>query len=329
MRVSVLGDGGWGTALALLLHRAGCRVRVWGPFPDYIRHVAETRLNEKFLPGVPLPEAIEWTSEHARAVEGADAIVVAVPSRFYGAVLAAFAPLVHAGARVLSVSKGFEQETRRRLSEAAARILGRPVAVLSGPSHAEEVARGIPTAVVIAAADQTEAVALQQVFNGPDFRVYTSDDVAGVEAGGALKNVIAIAAGVCDGIGFGDNTKAALVTRGLAEMTRLGVALGAHAATFAGLSGIGDLIVTCMSRLSRNRYVGECIGKGEKPQDLLRRMEQVAEGVWTCAAALALARERGVEVPITEQVCAIVHEGRNPREAVRALMSRDPKAERG
>jgi glycerol-3-phosphate dehydrogenase (NAD(P)+) len=329
MKITIVGDGGWGTALALLLHRGGHSVGVWGPFPDYVRHVLDTRENDKFLPGVALPESIEWTSDPTGAAAGAEAVVLAVPSRFYRGVLETFAPLVHAGVRVLSVSKGFDQKTRRRLSQVAAEILGRPVAALSGPSHAEEVARGIPTAVTIAAAEHAEAVALQQIFNGPDFRVYTSDDMVGVEAGGALKNVIAIAAGVCDGIGFGDNTKAALVTRGLAEMTRLGVALGAHAATFSGLSGIGDLIVTCMSRLSRNRYVGECIGKGEKPEALLQRMEQVAEGVWTCSAALDLARQHRIEVPITEQVCGLVHEGRDPRHAVQALMSRDPKAERG
>lgn len=329
MQVAIIGDGGWGTALGMVLHRNGHRVRMWGPFPDYLEEVRELRENVKFLPGVPLPGELEWTADRAHAVAGAQVIVLASPSKFYRAVLASFAPHITGQPRIVSVAKGLDKETHRRLTQVASDVLGgRMVAALSGPSHAEEVARGIPSAVVIACADHDVAADLQQVFNSPEFRIYTSEDVVGVELGGALKNVIAVAAGISDGIGFGDNTKAALITRGLAEITRIGVARGARPETFAGLSGIGDLIVTCASRLSRNRGVGERLGRGEKLEAILQGMAQVAEGVWTCRAALDLARELGVDVPITEQVVAVVHEGKDPRAAVQALMTRDPKRER-
>jgi glycerol-3-phosphate dehydrogenase (NAD(P)+) len=340
-QVTVIGDGGWGTALALVLHRNGHRVRVWGPFSDYIARIREERENVKFLPGADLPPEIEWTadpapelfafgSEHgAGQAFHADAVVLAVPSRFYRNVIKSFAPHIPKSALVVSVTKGLDKETGRRMTEVAQGFLRHgPVAALSGPSHAEEVARGIPTAVVIACADPARAVALQKLFMSPAFRVYTSDDVIGVELGGALKNVIAVAAGVSDGIGFGDNTKAALITRGLAEITRLGAALGAHPATFAGLSGMGDLVVTCTSRHSRNRAVGERLGRGEKIESILKSMEQVAEGVWTCATALRLAREHKVDVPITEEVDAVVHKGKNPKHAVQALLTREAKPER-
>lgn len=328
-QISILGDGGWGTALALVLQRNGHHVRVWGPFPDYLADVRIRGENTKFLPGVPLPPEIRWESDRSAAVAGAEVVVLAAPSRFYPQVAADFAPLIPRDAHVLSVSKGLHPVSHIRLSETAEQALGRgPVAALSGPSHAEEVARRVPTAVVIACTDHDRAVALQEVFNSAEFRVYTSDDVIGVELGGALKNVIAIAAGASDGIGFGDNTKAALLTRGLAEMTRFGAALGAHPQTFAGLSGIGDLMVTCASRHSRNRGVGERLGRGEKMTDILASMEQVAEGVWTCRAALDEARRLGISVPIIEQVDAVIHAGKDPRLAVRELMGRDPRVER-
>jgi glycerol-3-phosphate dehydrogenase (NAD(P)+) len=327
--ITVIGDGGWGTALALGLQRNGHKVRMWGPFPDYIAQVIRTRENSKFLPGVPLPEAIEWHSDRALATKDAEVVVIAVPSKFYRQVLETFVPHIPPTALLLSVSKGLDQKTQERLSVTAGKVLGRgPVAALSGPSHAEEVARRVPTAVVIACRDHNVAVQLQQVFNSPEFRIYTSDDVVGVELGGALKNVIALAAGVSDGIGFGDNTKAALITRGLAEIARLGAAMGAHPQTFSGLSGIGDLIVTCASKLSRNRGVGERLGKGETLDQILGGMEQVAEGVWTCKIALEVARGIGVEVPITEQIHAVLYEGRDPKQAVQALMNRDPRVER-
>lgn len=328
-RVMVVGDGGWGTALALVLHRNGHAVRIWSPFPDYAAQVARLRANPKFLPGVPLPEDLVWTADRAVAVDGAQRVILAVPSAYFADVASSFAPHLPPGAAVLSVTKGLDRETHHRMSQVAADRLGRgPVAALSGPSFAEEVARGQPTAVVVACGDHDAAAGWQEVLSGGAFRVYTSDDVVGVELGGALKNVIAIAAGVCDGIGFGHNTKAALVTRGLAEMTRLGVALGAHPATFAGLSGIGDLMLTCTGRLSRNRAVGERLGRGERIADILAGMAQVAEGVANCVNACALAAETGVEMPIAEAIRRVVWEELDPREAVRRLLARDPRPER-
>ncbi len=326
--VCVIGDGGWGTALATVLNANGHRVTVWGPFKAYIDRIIAEGQNPTFLAGVDLPSDIHWTADRDVAVAQADAVVLATPSRYYADVCSGFADLIPPEVDVVSVAKGVCETTHRRMTEIATDALqGRPVAALSGPSHAEEVARGIPTAVVVASPDADLSQRLQSLFANPRFRVYTSDDPVGVELGGALKNVIAIAVGVSDGIGFGDNTRAALITRGLAEMTRLGSALGARPETFAGLSGMGDLIVTCTSRHSRNRSVGERLGRGESMQAILNSMQQVAEGVWNCAAARALAREQGVDVPIAEQVCALVHEGRNPRDAVEALMERDVKPE--
>lgn len=326
--VCVIGDGGWGTALAMVLQANGHQVTVWGPFEAYIARIIAERRNSTFLPGVDLPEGIRWTAGRAEAVAEADAIVLASPSRYFAEVCHSFAGLIPATADVVSVAKGVCEQSHRRMTEMATAMLGgRPVAALSGPSHAEEVARGIPTAVVVASPDDALSGRLQALFANPRFRVYTSDDPVGVELGGALKNVIAIAVGVSDGIGFGDNTRAALITRGLAEMTRLGSALGARPETFAGLSGMGDLIVTCTSRHSRNRSVGERLGRGETMQEILESMQQVAEGVWNCAAARALAQAHRIDVPITEQVCALVHEGRNPKDAVEALMERDVKPE--
>jgi len=327
-QVAIIGDGGWGTALALVLHGNGHAVRVWGPFEDYIAEIRHRHKNEKFLPGIKLPPDIMWTADKAEAVAGADVMILAVPSRYFRPTLESFAGVIPSSASILSVTKGLDEKSGKRMTEVAEELLKRPVAALSGPSLAAEVARGIPTAVTIACTDHAIATAFQQLLMNPSFRVYTSDDVIGVEIGGALKNVIAIAAGVCDGINFGDNTKAALITRGLAEIARLGCALGAHAATFAGLSGMGDLVVTCASRLSRNHSVGERLGRGESIDHILKTMEQVSEGVWTCATARSLAKKHGVEVPITEEVYAVIHHGKDPRSAVRDLMGRDPKAER-
>jgi glycerol-3-phosphate dehydrogenase (NAD(P)+) len=327
--VAILGDGGWGTALGLHLLRQGHRVRVWGPFPDYVRQVRERGENVFYLPGVPLPPELAWVADRAEAVAGADVVVLAVPSKFFRDTVGRFAGLIPPGCAVVSVAKGLDPQTRRRMTETAESALGlKSVAALSGPSFAEEVARGVPTAVVVACADPGRAEKLQAAFNGPRFRVYTSDDVIGVELGGALKNVIAIAVGVCDGIGFGENTRAAVITRGLAEITRLGVALGAHAATFAGLSGIGDLVVTCTSRRSRNHTVGVRLGRGERLAAIVADMKQVAEGITNAAAARAVAQERQVAVPITEQICAVLHEGRDPHAAVEALLTREPRPER-
>ena len=331
MNVAVLGDGGWGTALALTLARSGQSPRVWGPAADYIAEIRRTRRNRKFLPGVELPEAVAWTADPDEALAGAEAVVLVVPSKYMRATLERFAGAYRAAGAppVVSATKGFDETTQERMTEIIAELWGaRNPAALSGPSIAPETARGVPTAVTVACAEEAGARRFQELFNGDTFRVYTSDDVRGVELGGALKNVIALAAGVCDGLGFGNNAKAALITRGLAEMTRLGAALGAHPQTFYGLSGVGDLMVTCMSPHSRNRTVGERLGRGETLAQILEGMEQVAEGVCTCGPALALARAAGVATPVMEQVDAILHRGKTPKAAVVELMRRDPRAER-
>ena len=329
MRIAVIGDGGWGTALGLVLHRSRHEVTLWGPFPDYVEATARAGENTKFLAGVPLPPDLKWTADPAAAMAGAEVMVLATPSRFFRDVARRFKPCMRPEILAVSVAKGLDQATHQRMTEVAEEVLAAgPVAALSGPSHAEEVARGVPSAVVIGCRDHDRAERLQAVFNRPEFRVYTSDDVVGVELGGAIKNVMALAAGISDGLGYGDNTKAALITRGLAEATRLSEVLGAHPATCAGLAGVGDLIVTCMSRLSRNRRVGERLGRGETTEAILAGMEQVAEGIWTCRAARDLAAEAGVRSPIIDEVYAVVHEGKDPREAVQSLLDRDPRPER-
>jgi len=327
MKVAVIGDGGWGTALAMVLNRNGHDTTVWGPFPDYLEEIKASGENKTYLPGVEMPSSLNWISDHAEAVAGAGLVVLVVPSRFYKPVVEAFKPHIPADALIVSATKGLDEQTHERMSETAEEILGRDVAVLSGPSHAEEVARGIPCAVAIAARDHDMAEKIQHLFLNDSFRVYTLEDVVGVELGGALKNVVAVAAGISDGLGFGDNTKAALMTRGIAEITRLGAALGAQPETFMGLSGIGDLMVTCMSKHSRNRGVGERLGKGETLSEIMGSMKMVAEGVWNCQAAKELASELGVSVPITKQVDAVVHGGKDPRQAMMDLMARAPKPE--
>jgi glycerol-3-phosphate dehydrogenase (NAD(P)+) len=327
MKAAVIGDGGWGTALAMVLERNGHDVSVWGPFQDNLDLIHDSGENSTYLPGVKVPSAITWTTDPAETVRDAELVVLVVPSRFFRQAVERFKDVIPDSALVVSATKGLDEETHERMSEVAESILGKPVAVLSGPSHAEEVARAIPCAVAIAAPDHDTAEQIQRFFVNDTFRVYTLDDVVGVELGGALKNVIAIAAGISDGMGFGDNSKAALMTRGLAEITRLGCVLGAKPETFAGLSGIGDLMVTCMSRYSRNRGVGERLGKGEPLEKILADMKMVAEGVWNCRAAKELAEEKGISVPITDQVDAVVHAGKDPRQAVMDLMSRTPTSE--
>ena len=327
-RIAILGDGGWGTALALLLNENGHGVTVWGPFPDYIEAVKNARENTLYLPGIPLPPSIRWTADRADAVRGADAVVLASPTRFFREVVTSFADLIPSETLVVSVAKGFDEKSGERMTEVAEDVLRRPfVCALSGPSLAPEVARKTPTAVVIASPEDDASFELQQLFSSSRFRVYTSRDTTGVELGGALKNIMALAVGVSDGLGFGDNTRAALITRGLAEIMRLGCALGAQRATFSGLSGMGDLIVTCTSRWSRNRGVGERLGKGETLDAILASMKQVAEGVWNCPIARDLAREMNVDVPIIDEVHAILHEGKSPRDAVASLLARELKPE--
>ena len=327
-KVSVIGDGGWGTALGYVLQQNGHDVTIWGPFADNIEAAQQSNRNETYLPGVDLPADIHWTTEKEEATDGADAIVMAVPTQFYRDVATQFSGLIAPETHVVSVAKGLDRDTHKTMTGVAEDLLGvSPVAALSGPSHAEEVALGVPTAVVIASHDEAQAEYLQTLFSNSRFRAYTSTDVLGVQLGGALKNVIAIAVGISDGLGFGDNTRAALITRGLAEMTRLGIKLGCQPETFAGLSGMGDLIVTCTSQHSRNRAVGERLGQGESIEDIMGSMKQVAEGVWNCSNARALAHSQGLEVPITEEVYDILHAGKSPSTAVEKLMSRDVKPE--
>ncbi len=329
MKAVVIGDGGWGTALATVLLGNGHDVALWGPFPDYIARMRETRANPLYLPGIALPPELRLTADPAEAAAGAELAVLAVPTQFTRGVLDKFRGLFPAGTLFVSVAKGFDPKTGKRISVMAEDVLGAgPVVALSGPSHAEEVARRAPTAVVAACRDHALAVRAQEAFMSNRFRLYTSDDVAGVELGGALKNVIALAVGMCDGLGFGDNSRAALITRGLAEISRLGAACGANPATFAGLSGIGDLIVTCTSRLSRNRGVGERIGKGESLAAVTAGMKQVAEGVTTCVTARKLAMEVDVNMPVVNEVHAILYEGRKPEDVLDLFMARSAKHER-
>jgi glycerol-3-phosphate dehydrogenase (NAD(P)+) len=329
-KTAVLSDGGWGTALALVLHSNGHDVHLWGPFPDYVQEMRERRENVRFLPGLPLPDGLTLEDDLAAAVAGADLVLLAAPSQYLRGLLDKLAPIGLADqAIVVNVAKGIEVGTLLRMSEVVEEKLGRVrYAALSGPSHAEEVARGIPTAVVAASRDASIYEAVQEIFINDFMRVYSSYDVTGVELGGALKNVLALAAGVCDGMGFGDNTKAAMMTRGIREMARLGVALGGRAETFSGLSGVGDLIVTCMSQHSRNRHVGEQLGRGRSLPEIIEEMGgKVAEGVPTAQSAYQLAQRHHVEAPIIEQIHAALYEGRDPREAVRELMSRSGKPE--
>jgi glycerol-3-phosphate dehydrogenase (NAD(P)+) len=312
----------------MVLHGNGHSVRVWSPFSDYAESVSRDRENARYLPGVRIPEGIRWTANRGEAAEECDLVVAAMPTKYFRDVVGGFRGLVPSGCLSVSVAKGLDAGTHKRMSEVADEVLGiSGTAALSGPSHAEEVARQMPAAVTVAATDPDIAAAIQTAFSTVRFRVYTSTDVIGVELGGALKNIIAVAAGVSDGLGFGDNARAALMTRGLAEITRFGCALGARADTFAGLSGMGDLIVTCSSRHSRNRAVGERIGRGEPVASILAGMTQAAEGVWNCAQAVEMAGERDVDMPITTEVHAMVHLGKPPRDSVRDILDRDFKPE--
>ena len=330
MKVTVIGDGGWGTALALLLSSYGHAVTVWGPFADYLDQVNEQHENIKFLPGVKLPESLRFTADPAEATAGAECLILASPSKFYANVCGKFKGLVKKTQLVVSVTKGLDEECHSRMSVIAEDILDiKDVVVLSGPSHAEEVARFLPTAVVAACGNLRRAEKAQKLFSGPRFRVYTSTDPLGAELGGAVKNVLAVAVGVSDGMGFGDNTRAALIARGLAEMTRFGVALGARPETFTGLSGIGDLVVTCCSRHSRNHTVGERLGKGEKIEDILAGMQMVAEGVWNSHIVHEIACSMDVEMPISSLVHKFCDEGMSPQSAVESLMGRACKPEKG
>lgn len=333
MRTSfaILGDGAWGTALALLLAQdARHRVTLWSARPENGRLLQERRENVHLLPGVPIPPSIHLTMDVAEAVAGADLWVAAIPTVYLRSTLQRVLGQLRPGAPVLSVAKGLEQSTFLRPSEVLTELLGvEDVAVLSGPSHAEEVSRGMPTSVVAASRDLELARRVQQHFSTDRFRVYTNLDPIGVELGGALKNVIGIAAGISDGLGLGDNAKSALLTRGLVEMTRFGVALGAEPQTFAGLAGLGDLITTCVSRHGRNRRVGELLARGQRLAEVVAGTDMVAEGVYTARSVYERAGRMGIDMPITTEVYRVLYENKEPRDAVNDLMLRSPKGEKG
>lgn len=324
LNILVLGDGGWGTALAILLHNNGHKVTLWSKFPEYAESLRQDRENTKFLPGVKIPDDITITT-HLSTVT-CSLVVMAVPTQYCRNVIKELPPLCRVP--IVSVAKGIEQKTLKRPSQIIKEVLKtNTVAVLSGPSHAEEVARRLPASVVVASKDQQLARQLQSIFMNEYFRVYTQGDVVGVETAGAVKNIIAIAAGIVDGLGLGDNAKSALLTRGMVEIARLGEAMGARKETFFGLAGIGDLITTCISPHGRNRAVGLRLGKGETLKHILASMEQVAEGIWTTKAALKLAKQYKVEMPISQEVYNVLFKDKDPKKAVRDLMTRRPKPE--
>ena len=328
MKIAVIGDGGWGTANAMLLADYGHEVTLWGAFPEYIEEMKKTRRNEKFLKGVTLPNNLNLTGDRAEAVSGAEVVVLAPPSKFFTNVVESFRGLITSDMLVVSITKGLCEKTNRRMTDLGEEILGTgPIVALAGPTHAEEVSRGIPTTIVAACPDAAKAKRVQEIWSGPLFRVYTSNDPVGVEIGGAVKNVLAIAVGCSDGMGFGDNTRAALITRGLVEMKRFVLAYGGKEETLNGLAGIGDLIVTCTSQHSRNHSVGERLGKGEKIADILGSMQMVAEGVWNAKVVHEIAKKLGVEMPICELVYALCYEGFNAKDAVAAMMGRELKSE--
>ncbi len=328
--IAVLGAGSWGTALGVLLARNGHRTLLWDRDPAHIERLKRARRNDAYLPQVQLPPALEPSQALDHVLRGAANVLIVVPSAAFRSVIERASALLSADAQVAWATKGLEPETARLLHEVASDILphGMPTAVLSGPTFAREVAMGLPTAVTVASADSAFAAWLARTLHSQTFRVYTSDDVIGVELGGAVKNVLAIAAGIADGLGFGANTRAALITRGLAEMMRLGVALGGRRDTFMGLTGLGDLVLTCTDDLSRNRRLGLALARGEPLEQALHRIGQVVEGVGSARGVAALAARYGVEMPLAAQVRRVLYEGTSPREAVHALLNREQKPER-
>lgn len=327
--IAVLGAGSWGTALAILLARKGQRTLLWGRNAQFMADLARTRCNERLLPDVSFPPALQVTGDLGAALAEASDCLIAVPSHAFHATLRAIVPHLAAATRLAWATKGLEPGSGRLLHQVAEELLGsaRPVAVISGPTFARDVVRGSPTAVTIAAPTHDYAQHWSALLCSDSLRVYTSDDVTGVELGGALKNVLAIAAGIADGLGLGANTRAALISRGLAEMMRLGTALGGKRETFMGLAGLGDLVLTCTDDLSRNRRLGLALARGENLDAALHTIGQVVEGVPTAREIMHVANERGIDMPITEQVCRVLYEGRAPRDAVQALLNREQKAE--
>ncbi len=327
-KVTVIGSGSWGTALAVMLAKNDHDVMIWSRRQDAVDELLNDRKNEKYLPGIAIPENIQATTDREAAVKDAEIIILAVPSRAVAETVRDFSPYLKTWQVLVNVAKGLEPGTLMRLSEVIQREAPQcQVCVLSGPSHAEEVARGIPTTCLITCENEAAAKVVQEEFANPRFRLYTNTDMVGVEIGAALKNVMALAAGMSDGLGFGDNTKAALMTRGIAEMKRLGIAMGGKPETFAGLSGIGDLIVTCTSMHSRNRRAGILLGQGKSLQETLDEVKMVVEGVNTVQVAAELAEKYHVSMPITQVIYKVLFEGKNVEDAVLELMTRDNKSE--
>ena len=326
--IGIIGAGSWGTALAVLLHKNGHKVTVWSIMESEIEMLTKEREHKDKLPGVRLPEDMAFTTDLEMAVRDQDVLVLAVPSPYTRSTSHSMQPYVHEGQIIVNVAKGIEEKTLLTLSQIIEEEIPQAnVAVLSGPSHAEEVGRGIPTTIVVGAKDKETAEYLQNIFMNEVFRVYISPDVLGIELGAALKNVVALAAGIADGLGYGDNTKAALITRGITEIARLGVAMGGKFETFCGLTGIGDLIVTCASMHSRNRRAGILIGQGYTMKQAMDEVKMVVEGVYSAKAAMGLAKQYDVQLPIIEQVNAVLFEGQLADEAVKNLMLRDKKIE--
>ncbi len=325
-KIAILGAGSWATAISVLLAQKGVDVKLWSIIPEQVAEINETRENKSFLPGVSIPSGVQAVADLEQALAGAEAVVFGVPSHAFREVIRKAVSFIPGGAIIVNVAKGIEEDSLCRMSqvfanEACPEMTRRYVA-LSGPSHAEEVGRMVPTAVVASSVCMDSAVYVQDLFMCETFRVYTNPDVTGVELGGALKNIIALGTGIADGLGYGDNSKAALMTRGLAEISRMGMAMGANPLTFAGLAGVGDLIVTCTSMHSRNRRAGIAIGSGKSVDEALAEVKMVVEGVRTTRAARRLARSLEVEIPITEQIHQVLFEGLSPAVAVKRLMTR-------
>ena len=328
--VAVVGAGSWGTAFASVLAANRVETVLWGRRTETVEQINAEHRNDDYLPGVDLAPSLRATHDLEEALSRAPVVVLGIPSHAFREKTQEIAPLIASDAVLVSLTKGIERDSLMRMSEVAAEAAGVPlerVAVLSGPNLAKEVARGLPGATVVACSDQARAQALQRLFHAPTFRVYTNTDVCGVEIGGATKNVVAIGAGVADGLGYGENALAALVTRGLVEITRLGVKLGADPLTFAGLAGVGDLVATCLSKQSRNHHVGEELGKGRKLDDIIASMNMVAEGVKSCAGILEMARRVGCEMPIAMRVGKVLYEGADVKEMVDSLLTRDAEPE--
>jgi glycerol-3-phosphate dehydrogenase (NAD(P)+) len=327
--IAVLGAGSWGTALAIQLCRAGGPVTLWGHEPELITRLGNARCNERYLPGIALPEQLSLTADLAAAIAEARDVLLVVPSHAFRTVLSAVQPLLKNNTRICWGTKGLESGSGKLLHEVAEEVLGHDVslAVVSGPTFAREVAEGLPTAVTVASGDAQLAGDMAERLHSETFRAYTSADITGVEVGGAVKNVLAIAAGIADGLGFGANARTALITRGLAEMMRLGEVLGGQRETFMGLAGLGDLVLTCTDNQSRNRRLGLSLGQGKTLEAALADIDQVVEGVQTAREVHDLALSRGVDMPITEQVFNVLYDGVTPKQAVQALLNRDQKAE--